>query len=286
MAFYDDEAGQDSSGPIELYKIVTPIQSYYYTSGPSNYTFLTHTYTKQAIVRTSIKVGTLEDREELTVEVPVTLALIELLSFTVAPPDNTFTLYRVHPDTGSYEIIWSGKISGVTIRGMRAQLRVPSILADALQSPVPPRSYQRLCNHQLYDSRCGIVRTDWDFTGTVQGVNENIVTITHATGGPSDTGQGEYKYRRGEIVRNADGERRLIINQAAASGSSARVLTINYPFRTLNAGDSVTLYAGCDLAATTCKNKFDNIVNFSGFPTIPRTNFWTNFTGIKGESNE
>ena len=34
-------------------------------------------------------------------------------------------------------------------------------------------------------------------------------------------------------------------------------------------GDAVTLVAGCDKQFATCKSKFDNVVNFRGFPYMP-----------------
>jgi uncharacterized phage protein (TIGR02218 family) len=36
-------------------------------------------------------------------------------------------------------------------------------------------------------------------------------------------------------------------------------------------GDVYTMQPGCDKTKETCKNKFDNFINFGGFPTIPGT---------------
>jgi len=73
-------------------------------------------------------------------------------------------------------------------------------------------------------------------------------------------------FRAGEIVRNVDGERRAIVDQAGA------VLTLAHPFRTLLNGNGVTLYAGCDHTLATCSDKFNNAVNFGGHPTVPSSN--------------
>ena len=37
----------------------------------------------------------------------------------------------------------------------------------------------------------------------------------------------------------------------------------------LAAGDQVRVVAGCDKRTETCRLKFDNLVNFQGFPDIP-----------------
>lgn len=42
----------------------------------------------------------------------------------------------------------------------------------------------------------------------------------------------------------------------------------------INPGDTFNIYAGCDKTLNTCKNKFNNVVNFGGFPHIqPDVNF-------------
>ena len=47
-------------------------------------------------------------------------------------------------------------------------------------------------------------------------------------------------------------------------------------------GDLVRLTAGCDKRAETCRFKFDNLINFQGFPDIPG-NDWT--TAVPTSSN-
>ena len=50
----------------------------------------------------------------------------------------------------------------------------------------------------------------------------------------------------------------------------AREVTLWHPLRDqIEAGDTVSLQAGCDKRAETCRVKFDNFVNFQGFPHIP-----------------
>jgi uncharacterized phage protein (TIGR02218 family) len=42
---------------------------------------------------------------------------------------------------------------------------------------------------------------------------------------------------------------------------------------TIQAGDSFTVTAGCDKRFTTCHDRFNNVVNFRGFPHIPGNDF-------------
>jgi uncharacterized phage protein (TIGR02218 family) len=58
--------------------------------------------------------------------------------------------------------------------------------------------------------------------------------------------------------------------KADALADDHRVLTLwsQFPLPLL-AGDQVRIVAGCDKSADTCVAKFDNLLNFQGFPDIP-----------------
>jgi uncharacterized phage protein (TIGR02218 family) len=47
-------------------------------------------------------------------------------------------------------------------------------------------------------------------------------------------------------------------------------------------GDTFSVTAGCDKRFETCRDRFDNVVNFRGFPHIPGNDFVTRYA-IAGE---
>ena len=54
------------------------------------------------------------------------------------------------------------------------------------------------------------------------------------------------------------------------SSDGARVITLWEPLRApLAPGDQVKLTTGCDKRFETCRDKFDNLINFQGFPDLP-----------------
>jgi hypothetical protein len=164
MGFFEDESGQDSAEPVELYQFVLPNVTYRYTSHTEDYTFSSNLYTREAISRGAPKQNSRTNQQELLIQVPVSLAVVEDMSFTIAPRNNTFTLTRVHPSTGNSQVIWTGRVTSAVIQGRVAEFRVPSLLADALKTAIPPRRYSKLCNHQLYDTFCTVARTSFDHT--------------------------------------------------------------------------------------------------------------------------
>jgi uncharacterized phage protein (TIGR02218 family) len=54
---------------------------------------------------------------------------------------------------------------------------------------------------------------------------------------------------------------------------------------TVTAGDTLTITAGCDKTYPTCKAKFDNGVNFRGFPHIPGNRFVLSVPGPGDPNN-
>jgi uncharacterized phage protein (TIGR02218 family) len=50
-------------------------------------------------------------------------------------------------------------------------------------------------------------------------------------------------------------------------------------------GDSVRLEAGCDKRGETCRLKFDNFLNFRGFPDIPGDEWLTSYP-ISSQAND
>lgn len=59
-------------------------------------------------------------------------------------------------------------------------------------------------------------------------------------------------------------------------------LPMNYD---VQVGDKFSINAGCDKKGTTCKVKFDNYINFRGFPHIPRQDDVFSIAGAAGETS-
>jgi uncharacterized phage protein (TIGR02218 family) len=54
------------------------------------------------------------------------------------------------------------------------------------------------------------------------------------------------------------------------TSTSAGVITLQqFMPNAIAIGDDYTISAGCDKQLATCKTKFNNVVNFRGFPHVP-----------------
>ncbi|RME16876.1 MAG: DUF2163 domain-containing protein [Alphaproteobacteria bacterium] len=140
-------------------------------------------------------------------------------------------------------------------------------LSEALNAP-QGRVYQSQCSAVLGDGDCKVNIDEAAFSGS-----GTVVAVEDAR-----------RMRVSGLAGFADGwfaHGRLIVESGAAAGlegviradtlvEGTRALDLWEGLRAeLVAGDVVRLVAGCDRRAATCRNKFDNFLNFRGFPDIP-----------------
>jgi len=263
MSDFDNlEKSRASSAPVEGYKFVGSFKTYRYTSADRSVLINGETYLPIAVTRSRVKAGTQEDDNlSLDLEIPFDIDVIRDYAYAQTPPKLTLQVFRQQQDDPelSWSLFWTGIVRGFTVSGRTAKVQVPSVFSLALQGEVPNVYYQTPCNHVLYDSRCAVDRASHRFEGEVKTLGDGAIILQAA---PTTTGV----LAAGEIVNLRNGERRLILNNSGAT------ITIGYPFVDLIVGDEVELVKGCDHSLATCKAKFDNVINFGGFPYIPSDN--------------
>lgn len=267
MTLYSDaeESAHDAS-PVEGYKFIGTSTNYLLTTANTDQTINGEVYTSIEIKRGTIKSGNQSDDSlDIQLEVPYDIQLIKDYGYTSSPPDLSLEVRRFHVGTNpatDWVLIWKGKVTGFSISGHIAKIRVPSIFALALQGVIPSAFYQAPCNHVLYDARCKVVEATFKQTTTIATGGVTSATITVVNDGFIDN-----FLNAGIIHLTGKGERRLIIKNIA------NVITINFPFNNAADADAVDLTAGCDHAfAGDCITKFNNQINFGGFPFIPTDN--------------
>lgn len=140
-------------------------------------------------------------------------------------------------------------------------------LTDSLNRPIG-RIYQKPCGAVLGDSQCKkdvsgasySVQTD---VGEVQ--NSRVFRFFTLNNYAADW------FERGtlEVVSGEGSGLRAAIKVDRTIGAM-REITLWEPLRAeVKAGDYVKLVAGCDKRFETCRVKFENALNFRGFPDIP-----------------
>jgi uncharacterized phage protein (TIGR02218 family) len=156
------------------------------------------------------------------------------------------------------EVTRAGGAFKVDLRGMTEALNAPQ-----------GRVYQRGCDAVLGDAACKVdlsapeFRTDM----VVQSVAGNGEIILSGTSGhPNEWFQ---LGRFAAVTGAAAGLVGMIKQDRRIGGGARRVALWQALPAALATGDIITLEAGCDRASDTCRIKFNNLLNFQGFPHIP-----------------
>ena len=155
-------------------------------------------------------------------------------------------------------VMFKGRVATVDQIG-RTMAKV-SVASDAvfLDINMPRRLWSPQCTHVLYDSGCTLAKGTYSAVGAAAaGSTASVIQWASATSA----------YQQGTIVWTSganNGARRTI--KSATTGSFA----LAYPLTSAPAtGDTFTVSQGCDHSMSTCKNKFNNLANFRGYPYVP-----------------
>jgi hypothetical protein len=263
MTYLASETSKHSGKPTELYKFEGTYADFFYTSGPKKVRYPDvvggDIYFPIAMRRSEIKCGTQDDDGlDITIELAVSNAIVQIYAFQNSPPQLDLTIYRFH-EIADVKTYWTGPINDIQVSNGIATIRSPSTLGAALSANLPNVYYQSPCNHVLFDARCKMKEADWTKSATVTAIAGRVVTV-------NSVGTLNGKLVGGEL-RVASGERRMITAQNAGE------IIVNFPFSQIAINDLVSVTAGCDLDYKgDCKLIFNNNKNFGGFPFIPASN--------------
>lgn len=163
-------------------------------------------------------------------------------------------------------LIFRGSIGEVVRAGgaFRAELRG---LTEALNAP-QGRLFQRPCTAVLGDARC---RFDMGQAGhvaerAVEAVEEGRVFRFAEFAGFDDRW---FEGGRLQVLTGAAAGLVGVVKNDRLSAAGREIELWQGLGAVVVTGDAIRLEAGCDKRLETCQLKFDNILNFRGFPDIP-----------------
>lgn len=170
-------------------------------------------------------------------------------------------------DPSNRREVFRGHLGEVTRNGasFRAELRG---LSERLNQPVG-RVYHPLCSARLGDKACGVDLDGpgmWTEAEVVAGDAGDVIRLSGVEGFAARW------FERGmmKVVQgNAVGLSALIKNDRVPEAGLREIVLWDAPGVALKPGDRVRLVAGCDKRGGTCRLKFDNYLNFRGFPHLP-----------------
>jgi len=256
------EKSIEGSRPVELYTFVQGSDQFFYTSAEGTVSFLGTDY-----LPLSIKRGNpVQSREQKSTQLVLTAPAVSDIATPFIPVqpsvEMTVSIQRIQPDeTPSLStsiLMFEGFVSSVAFKDEIAEFRcIP--FNELFTREIPRFQYQGLCNHVLYDTRCKVNKALFQHSGAVLSVDGNQIQIS---GLPTTN----LPFIGGYIEIPGVGQPRLVLDQVGD------VVTILIPFTQDVVGVTIDAFQGCDHTATVCAQKFNNILNYGGFPFVPTVN--------------
>ena len=247
--------------PAELYHIWKNAYHWRYTSGDVAVVYGGETYLPATITRKSTVYDEKLEVNTLTVQFSsVTDPALEFIAVT--PTDLVWiSVHKLHRDMLVEETtnVFIGQIKSMSFQGSDVQAKCVGF-EHFLKQIVPRYRYGPGCQHTLFSSRCSLTASNYAVTIQLDEVSDDGMTLT-------STGFGEYPDDYFTLGYFDFG-----IYSRMFTYHIEDVVKLRYFIVSLEAGDIITAYPGCDKTRATCISKFNNLNNNLSFPNIPRTN--------------
>ena len=263
MSYSAIEESSELSQPVELYAFSYAGNTFAYTNDTEDVTIGSTTYTAIPIHRGETEQN--GDAEQANMEITVSRdsELGEL--FKAAPPSEpiTITILQYHRQLqGNTIVVWKGRIIALSWKGSELILTSENVFASLLRIGVT-RKFSRQCTHALYSGQCRANREQFAMRTTATTIINNTVRI-------ADTVQAGF-YAGGYVTwrNSATG---VVERRPITENTETTITIVGFPSGLLVNTVEITMYAGCDHTMNTCKDKFNNLVNYGGQPFIPLNN--------------
>lgn len=267
---YIEQEHSSQKRPVELHRIWRDGggESWYYTTGDSPIVYDGKVYSPATLQRSLVRYDSSLEVTKCTVQV-VTIDQ-PFVEFIATNPIGIiwYSIMRLFRDQAPPEanVIFLGQIKGASFQGVTGEIELVGF-EHFLRMPVPRLRYQLTCNWSLFESHtvggttigCRLVKSNYRVRTTVT-VDPTKRILTSETFGEYD----DQYFRFGTV--ETEKEIRTIIDHIGSQ------ITVAYPIRHLNSGDTVDAYPGCDGRPETCVEKFNNKTNALFFPFTPEDN--------------
>ena len=264
MTYDAYDVSVESGDPIHLYQFTRSGQTWRFTDIARNYTALSETWSSVSLKGGRIIASKDFQKSQVDLEFPITNEFAKKFLLETIIDRTALTIYRGYigdPDQ-QFVVYWKGSVSGSKVNGKIITLRCEHILSAMRQSGL--RSlFQRNCRYTLYRRGCNLEIEDFAVSAGVSDIDGRTLVVSEA----AYEADGWYA---GGAIRAQDG----VLLYVESHVGDTLVLDFAYEGLEVSSGQDVKIYPGCNLLRTTCKDKFDNLDNFGGFPFIPTRNIF------------
>lgn len=266
MAFEDYENSTELSEPLELYQFSYQGGTLRFTSDARDHVQSGVTWTRvPGLSRTPIEDTGEISKSSLTLTAPEDFQVSAL--FEVYPPSDVVELevFRIQrSDPTDVKTQWIGRVLNASWGVGFSTLTCESLLTR-LKQPGLRRIYAKNCPHLLYGSDCRASLIDFEEVVVLEGILSDGFQLLSSTfdtfvDGFFAGGKMEFDFGGGNVERRG-------IREHVGS-----LITLTHPIPGLPTTAEISAWPGCDRTKPTCVSKFNNLVNYGGFPYMTQKN--------------
>ena len=268
MTYATNETSTSSANPVFLYTFSKGLTINRFNSGDQDLVYGGNTYTASSIRHQGINTSGEMERTSMD----ILFAKSDTFASTYFSPDYsdviTLTILRTHYDVSDAQVMWKGRVISYEAMYDEIKIACESIQTTTRRAGLRGK-YQRTCRHALYSNQCGVDIDLVKVAATVDSISGLEVTLAYATADETPDGW----FRGGILIKGTE--------YGYIKRDASNVVRLQYAVPTLTAGDSVFVAPGCNLSIAQCNNKFNNTVNFGGFPYISADNPFGGNAGVR-----
>lgn len=271
MTYASQELSTYGGAPVELYRFTRGITNIYNTNSDRDVPVGPVVYTRGwPLSRTEPEMSDETSRSSIKITTASTHPVAQM--FIAGAPSEPIwvSIFRYHVGSTDSILLWQGKLRGVT---WNASAGEATFECDPVEKVIGKGGFRQTygphCHKKLYSARCGVPEANFTTDFVVSGISTNNLTIT-ATAFATKPDQ---YFRLGELYFPSYSTRVAVLSHVGQN------IQIKQPVLGLLVGAAGRACAGCDhcykLDATTfgtCKTRFNNLVNFGGWPFVPKKN--------------
>ena len=257
MSYQNIDTSIHDGEPIELYEFVRGVDVTRMNTGAQDIVDGPFVYRSSPVRRSKTRQGEDPHKDSIKLTLPRGDNFAREYVAEVFEQTTTLTIRRMHRSMTPSEavVVWKGRIVDTEATGETITITCESVFTSLRRLGLRER-FETICRLRLYGERCKANQPSYRVDAEISHHDNYTVLSMMGIGGH------ENGWFTGGVLEYA-GLRRFIIRH------EADVVVLSRRFFSIVAGVEVALYPGCDKSLDTCRNKFDNVDNFGGFPWIP-----------------
>lgn len=169
----------------------------------------------------------------------------------------SITLFQIDK-VNQKQIIFVGEVTKIEIFDHHFEMKIAS-QKQKLFSTIC-KLFSPTCRASLGDAQCQVDLNSKKVSGNVTAVAANQMSITSNA---LNQENGYFDY--GHIIFDDDQNKKLVVRNFFKGG---KIFFNSKPIFEINDRDLFEIFPGCDKKFITCKNKFNNSINFQGEPQL------------------